>query len=230
MKILIVEDEKPLNDSIVEYLNEEGHICEAVFTYDAAIEKIEFYDYDCIVVDINLPDGSGLDIIRHIKKNSRTLGIIIISARNSLENRIEGLEIGADNYLTKPFHLAELNAHLKSINRRINFKGNEEIIINEIKIIPSERQVFVNDKEVRLTKKEYELLLFFIANKNKLITKSGLAEHLWGDYMDMADSYDFIYTHIKNLRSKLMKEGCGDYIRTIHGVGYKFIVTGDGKE
>jgi DNA-binding response OmpR family regulator len=230
MKILVIEDEKVLNDSVVEYLQEERHICEAVFNFEDAIEKIEFYDYDCVVVDINLPDGSGLDIIRHIKKSTKQMGIIIISARNSLENRIEGLEIGADNYLTKPFHLAELNACLKSINRRISFNGSDEIRVNEIKILPSERQVLVNDKEIKLTKKEYELLMFFIANKNKLITKSGLAEHLWGDYMDMADSFDFIYTHIKNLRSKLIKEGCADYIRTIHGVGYKFLVTGDGYE
>lgn len=222
MKILIIEDEKTLSDSIIDYLVEEGHICEAVYNYNDAIYKIELYEYDCIVVDINLPDGSGLDIIRKIKKSSKSLGIIIISARNSLENRIEGLEIGADNYLTKPFHLAELNAHLKSINRRINFNGSEQIIINEIKLLPNEHTVFVNDKEVKLTKKEYELLVFFISNKNKIITKSGLAEHLWGDYMDMADSFDFIYTHIKNLRNKLLKEGCADYIKTVYGVGYKF--------
>lgn len=230
MKILIIEDEQALNDSVVEYLQEEGHVCEAVYTFDQAIEKIEFYEYDCVVVDINLPDGSGLDVIRHIKKQGRRLGIVIISARDSLENRIEGLEIGADNYLTKPFHLAELNACLKSINRRISFDGSDEIVVNEIRILPSERQVLVNGKEIKLTKKEYELLMFFIANKNKLITKSGLAEHLWGDYMDMADSFDFIYTHIKNLRSKLIKEGCEDYIRTIHGVGYKFLVSTDGKD
>ncbi|MEI8201468.1 MAG: response regulator transcription factor [Bacteroidota bacterium] len=222
MKILIIEDEKTLTDSMLEYLVEDGHVCETVYTYYDAIEKIELYDYDCIVVDINLPDGSGLDIIRRVKQNSKSLGIIIISARNSLENKIEGLEIGADHYLTKPFHLAELNAHLKSINRRINFNGNEQIVCNEIKLLPNQHQVFINEKEVKLTKKEYELLVFFISNKNKVITKSGLAEHLWGDYMDMADSFDFIYTHIKNLRNKLLKEGCADYIRTIYGVGYKF--------
>ncbi len=225
MKILIIEDEKTLADSVVEYLVDEGHICEAVYNYNSAIYKIELYEYDCIVVDINLPDGSGLDIIRQIKKSSKSLGIIIISARNSLENKIEGLEIGADNYLTKPFHLAELNAHLKSINRRINFNGNEQIIINEIKLLPNEHSVYVHDKEIKLTKKEYELLIFFISNKNKVITKSGLAEHLWGDFMDMADSYDFIYTHIKNLRGKLLKEGCEDYIKTVYGVGYKFDLT-----
>lgn len=225
MKILIIEDEISLSDSIVEYLAEEGHICEAIYSYDAAVEKIELYEYNCIVVDINLPDGSGLDLIRRVKKSSKSPGIIIISARNSLENRIEGLEIGADNYLTKPFHLAELNAHLKSINRRINFDNNEQLIMNEIKILPNEHTVFVHNKEVKLTKKEYELLVFFISNKNKVITKSGLAEHLWGDYMDMSDSFDFIYTHIKNLRSKLLKEGCTDYIRTVYGVGYKFDLT-----
>lgn len=225
MKILIIEDEKTLTDSIVDYLHEEGHICEAVYTYIDAIDKIESFDYDCIVVDINLPDGSGLDIIKHIKKSSKPVGIIIISARNSLENRIEGLEIGADNYLTKPFHLAELNAHLKSINRRINFSGNDHIIINEIKLIPSDHAVFVNDKELKLTRKEFELLVFFISNKNKVITKSSLAEHLWGDYMDTADSFDFIYTHIKNLRNKLLKEGCTDYIKTVYGLGYKFDLT-----
>ena len=222
MKILIVEDEKPLSDSMVEDLAEEGHLCEAVYSYFDAIGKIGMYQYDCIVVDINLPDGNGLDLIRVIKKQSITLGIIIISALNSLENRIEGLEIGADHYLTKPFHLAELNAHLKSINRRISFGGSNQITVNEIRLIPDEHKAYVFDQEIILTKKEYELLLFFISNKNKVITKAGLAEYLWGDYMDLADSHDFIYTHIKNLRRKLLKKGCEDYIKTIYGLGYKF--------
>jgi DNA-binding response OmpR family regulator len=225
MKILIVEDEKPLSDSMVEYLSEEGHLCEAIYNYSDAIEKIGLYQYDCAVVDINLPDGNGLDLIRFIKKRSISLGIIIISALNSLENRIEGLEIGADNYLTKPFHLAELNAHLKSINRRISYGGSNQIVVNEIKLIPDEHKAFVNEVEIILTKKEYELLLFFISNKNKVVTKAGLAEYLWGDYMDLADSYDFIYTHIKNLRRKLIKQGCEDYIKTIYGLGYKFDLT-----
>lgn len=225
MKILIIEDETSLSDSIVEYLKDEDHICEAVYNYDSAVEKIELYEYDCIVVDLNLPDGNGLDLIRLIKKRSIVSGIIIISALNSLENRIEGLEIGADHYLTKPFHLAELNAHLKSINRRINFKGENIIELNEIKVLPDEHKAFINEKEVVLTKKEYELLLFFLSNQNKVITKIGLAEYLWGDYMDSADSFDFIYTHIKNLRKKLLKEGCNDYIQTVYGVGYKFDAT-----
>jgi DNA-binding response OmpR family regulator len=225
MKILIIEDEHALSGAIVEYLDEEGHLCEVAFTYQEASEKIELYEYDCMVVDINLPDGSGLDLIRLLKKKSIKGGVIIVSARNSLENRIEGLEIGADHYLTKPFHLAELNAHLKSIHRRINFSGSNELIINEIKLIPDEHRAFVNELELILTKKEYELLLFFISNKNKIITKAGLAEHLWGDHMDSADSYDFIYTHIKNLRRELLKRGCRDYIKTIYGLGYKFDIT-----
>lgn len=225
MKILIIEDEKTLSDSIVEYLDGEGHLCEVVYTYMDALEKIELYQYDCLVVDINLPDGSGLDIIRQLKKLSIPGGIIIVSARNSLENRIEGLEIGADHYLTKPFHLAELNAHLKSIHRRISFGGSNELVVNEIRLVPDEHRVFVNDQELVLTPKEYDLLLFLVSNKNKIITKAGLAEHLWGDYMDTADSYDFIYTHIKNLRRELLKKGCRDYIKTIYGLGYKFDIS-----
>ena len=225
MKILIIEDEKSLSDSVVEYLATEGHVCEAVYNYSDAVDKIELYEYDCAIVDINLPDGSGLDIIKRIKTKLSSLGIIIISGRNSLENRIEGLEIGADHYLTKPFHLAELNAHLKSINRRINFSGQNEIIVNEIKILPDEHKAFVNDLEVKLTRKEYDLLLFFISNKNRVINKISLAEYLWGDFMDKADSFRFIYTHIKNLRKKLLKLGCQDYIQTVYGVGYKFDLT-----
>jgi len=225
MKILLIEDEVSLASSIADYLVEAGHICEMVHLFEEAVEKIELYEYDCFIVDINLPDGNGLDLIRLAKKRDLASGIIIISARISLENRLEGLDIGADNYLTKPFHLAELNAHLKSINRRISFSGSNQIVFNEIKILPEEHRSFVNDKELTLTKKEYELLLFFIANKNRVITKAGIAEHLWGDYMDTADSFDFIYTHIKNLRHKLVKNGCTDYIKTIYGVGYKFDVS-----
>ncbi|MBC8344086.1 MAG: response regulator transcription factor [Bacteroidetes bacterium] len=222
MKILIIEDEVNLANSIEEYLEVEGHVCELAYNFGEAKEKIISHQYDCMVVDINLPDGSGLDLISYIKEQNISYGIIIISARNSLENRIEGLEIGADSYLTKPFHLAELNAQLKSINRRMNFGGTNDIVFNEIKLLPDEFKVFIHQKELILTRKEYDLLLFFISNKNKVITKTGLAEHLWGDYMDSADSFDFIYTHIKNLRKKLLSMGCSDYIKTVYRVGYKF--------
>lgn len=222
MKLLIIEDEVSLSDSIIDYLTTEGNICEAVHNFTDAVKKIESYQYDCALVDINLPDGSGLDLIKLIKQKSGSMGIIVISARNSLEDRIEGLDIGADNYLTKPFHMAELNAHLKSIKRRISFDGKNEIIFNEIKILPDEFKVFINEKELKLTKKEYELLLFFISNKTKVITKTSLIDYLWGDFMDIDDSYDFIYTHIKNLRRKLLKNDCKDYIKTVYGIGYKF--------
>ena len=222
MKILLIEDEKELSRSITEYLQKESYLCEAVLTYDDAIEKINIYQYDCIIVDINLPDGSGLNVIRALKKNKSETGIIIISAKNSLDDKVSGLGIGADDYLTKPFHLPELNARVKSIIRRRSFGGINEIVFNDIRILPEEMEVTVNGNSLDLTKKEYALLIFFISNKDRVLTKESIAEHLWGDEMDMADSFDFIYTHIKNLRKKIMEKGGEDYIRTIYGMGYKF--------
>ncbi len=224
MKILLIEDEKELCRSIEAYLTQENYLCEYAMTYDHAIEKINLYLYDCVVVDITLPDGTGLDIIRDLKKNKKETGIIIISAKNSLDDKITGLDIGADDFLTKPFHLSELNARIKSIIRRRTFGGNNEIIINEIQILPDQMQVMVNGKEIILTKKEFDLLIFFISNKNRVLTKEAIAEHLWGEEIDMADSFDFIYTHIKNLRKKMLEKGGNDYINTIYGMGYKFVV------
>ena len=224
-RVLVIDDDDIFSEMLSDIVTRQGHNVSNAFNLKEGLAATLSEPFDVVFLDIRLPDGNGLDLIRHIKKRSISLGIIIISALISLENRIEGLEIGADNYLTKPFHLAELNAHLKSINRRISYGGNNQIILNEIRLIPDEHKAFVNDNEITLTKKEYELLLFFISNRNKVITKAGLAEHLWGDYMDLADSYDFIYTHIKNLRAKLLKNGCEDYIRTIYGLGYKFELT-----
>ena len=222
MKILLIEDENELAQSIALYLQKANYLCEAVLNYEDAIEKINMYQYDCIIVDINLPDGSGLDVIKALKQNKSETGIIIISAKNSLDDKIAGLGIGADDYLTKPFHLPELNARVNSIIRRRNFKGTNEIIFNDISILPEKMEVTVNNHSIVLTKKEYELLIFFISNKDRVLTKESIAEHLWGDEMDMADSFDFIYTHIKNLRKKIMEQGGEDYIRTIYGMGYKF--------
>lgn len=222
MKILLVEDEKGLSDSISAYLKQEGYLCEVVTNFKSADEKIELYQYDCIIVDINLPDGNGLNLIKTLKQLKTQAGIIIISARNSVDDKIEGLDLGADDYLTKPFSLAELNSRIKSVLRRRKFEGNDEIVFNEITIKPSESTVLVNGSSVSLTKKEYDLILFLISNKNRLLTKETIAEHLWGDDMDMADSYDFIYTHIKNLRKKLVEKGCQDYMKTVYGMGYKF--------
>lgn len=224
MKVLIVEDELALSGSICDYLGQEGYICQPVANFRDAEERIDLYNYDCIVVDIGLPDGSGLNLIRKLKKSKSQTGIIIISARNSLNDRIDGLDIGADDYLTKPFHLSELNARLKAIFRRRNFEGNNEIIYNEIKICPEDQAVFVLEQPLTLTRKEYDLLIYFISNKNRVLTKESIAEHLWGDNMDLADSFDFIYTHIKNLRKKMLDKGCQDYIQTIYGMGYKFNV------
>lgn len=222
MKILLVEDEKGLSDSISTYLKQEGHLCEVVIDFKSADEKIELYQYDCILVDINLPDGNGLNLIKSLKKLKAQAGIIIISAKNSVDDKIEGLDLGADDYLSKPFSLAELNSRIKSVLRRRKFEGNDEIVFNEITIKPNESTVLVNGASVTLTKKEYDLILFLISNKNRILTKETIAEHLWGDDMDMADSYDFIYTHIKNLRKKLVEKGCQDYMKTVYGMGYKF--------
>ncbi len=222
MKILLIEDEKELAQAIKTYLQNEKYLCEVVYSYNEAVEKINLYRYDCIVVDISLPDGSGLNIISELKKNMSGTGIIIISAKNSLDDKITGLETGADDYLTKPFHLPELNARIKSIIRRRNFSGVNEILFNEIRIATENREVFIHDNPIVLTKKEYDLLLFFMANKERVLTRESIAEHLWGDMMDMADSFDFIYTHIKNLRRKIMEKNGQDYIRTVYGMGYKF--------
>jgi DNA-binding response OmpR family regulator len=222
LKILLIEDEKDLLDSMKIYLESEGYLCEAANDYQKASEKIHSYNYDCVVVDITLPNGSGLDIVKELKENKSEAGIIIISAKNSLDDKIMGLELGSDDYLTKPFHLSELNARIKAILRRKNFDGTNELIINEIKVDFPSHTVFVNGNALILTAKEYDLLLFFISNKNKVITKNAIAEHLWGDDMDQNDSYDFIYTHIKNLRKKMMELGSEDYIKTIYGIGYNF--------
>ena len=222
MKILLVEDEKGLSDSISTYLKQEGYLCEVVTDFKSADEKIELYQYDCILIDINLPDGNGLNLVKALKRLKAKAGIIIISARNSVDDKIEGLDLGADDYLSKPFSLAELNSRIKSVLRRRKFDGNVEIVFNEITIKPNESTVLVNGASVTLTKKEYDLILFLISNKNRILTKETIAEHLWGDDMDMADSYDFIYTHIKNLRKKLVEKGCQDYMKTVYGMGYKF--------
>jgi len=222
MKILIVEDEPSLNESIVLYLKNEGFICEAVLSYLAASQRLNDYAYDVIVVDIMLPDGNGLDLIHELRASHRDAGVIILSAKDSLDDKLLGLDLGADDYITKPFHLAELNSRIKSVIRRKKFAGNKNVRYHEIQIDTDQAMVTVNDRPLTLTKKEYDLLLFFIANKGRMLTKEMIVEHLWGDHMDMSDSYDFIFTHIKNLRKKIQMAGGRDYIKTIYGMGYKF--------
>lgn len=222
MKILVIEDEIELRNSIRHYLELEGNVIEFAPDFSKAEDKTAAYDYDCVLVDITLPDGNGLEIIKQLKYNKSKAGIIIISAKHSLDDKIYGLNIGADDYLPKPFHLSELNARIKALIRRKNFDGNQEIVVNEISILPEERRVIVNKQEIILTVREYELLLYFIANKNRVVTKAAVAEHLWGDNADRLDNFNFIYTHVKNLRKKLLDKGCTDYLQTIYGIGYNF--------
>ena len=223
MKILIVEDEIGLLESVQSYLSDEGFSCESSATLKDAEEKVSLYLYDCLLIDINLPDGSGLDLIEPAKKRNANAGIIIVSAKETLEDRIKGLNLGADDYLVKPFHLSELNARIQSLLRRIKFDGDEYISFNEIMINPAERLVTVRNKPIKLTKKEFDLLLYFISNKDRILTKESICEYLWGDYADNAGSLDFVYTHIKNLRKKIIDLGGEDYIHTVYGVGSKFI-------
>lgn len=222
MKVLIIEDEPALQQSIQKYLEHQGYVCETVGDFVAGMEKVYAFNYDCVVVDIGLPFGSGLDIVKKLKEIESRSGIIIISARNALEDKLKGLELGSDDYLTKPFHLSELNARINAIIRRRNFGGSKIIQFQEIKLDPEAQRVTVNNKAVELTDKEYQLLEYFIANQRRVLTKAAIAEHIWGDEYDQVSNYDFIYTHIKNLRKKLIDAGCEDYIKTVYGTGYRF--------
>jgi DNA-binding response OmpR family regulator len=225
MKILVVEDEEELLDSICTYLSKEGYLCEAASDYTTANQKIILYSYDCCLIDIGLPDGNGLKLISKLKQYQPNTGNIIISARHSLDDKIKGLDMGADDYLTKPFHLQELNARLKSVLRRRMQQGQNVVSFEEIKLIPETFEAFVEEQPLSLTKKEFDLLLYLITNRNRVIPKENLAEHLWGDYIDEVGSFDFVYTHIKNLRKKIVENGGKDYLKTIYGVGYKFTNT-----
>lgn len=225
MKILVIEDEPSLNKNIVDYLSNRQYLCESVFTYAAAVEKIDCYEYDCIILDIMLPDGNGLRLLEYLKADKKKDGVIIISARNELEDKIKGIESGADDYLTKPFHLPELGVRIAAILRRRNMDGNNQVVFEEIIVDVQGKTVLINGRPLVLTRKEYQLLLYFIINKNRVLSKNAIAEHLWGDDMGMEDNHDFLYTHIKNLRRKLEKAGTGNYIQSVYGMGYKFSAT-----
>lgn len=223
MKILIVEDERELSNSIVAYLSSEKYFCEQAFTYAEAKQKLGIYQYDCVVLDLMLPGGNGLDILSQIRERHNQVGVIIVSAKDSLDDKVRGLEIGADDYLSKPFHMAELEMRIYAIIRRKEFSATNILECGEIRINMLEKSVEINEKPVTLTKSEYDLLLFFISNKNKVISKSAIAEHLSGEMADMMDNYDFIYAHIKNLKAKLAATGCTSCIKNVYGVGYKWV-------
>lgn len=222
MKLLIIEDERMLSQSITEYLKREDYLCEHAFTCNEALGKIDAYEYDCVLLDLMLPDGNGLDVLRYIKKRVPQTGVIIVSAKNSLDDKIEGLKIGADDYLPKPFHMPELSMRIFALMRRKKFADNNTIHVGELTIVLPERKVTVRNRYVPLTKSEYELLLLLIQNRYRVVSKSAIAEHLSGDMADMLDDFNFVYAHIKNLKSKLAEAGVKDSIKTLYGTGYKW--------
>ena len=224
MKVLIIEDERKLSDSIVDYLKGEKYLCEQAFDFNDAMMKVRVYDYDCVLLDLMLPGGNGLDILRDIKRRNNPAGVIIVSAKDSLDDKLKGLQIGADDYLAKPFHLAELSMRIYAVIRRKEFGASNRLECGGISIDLLEKSVTASGHSITLTKSEYDLLLFFIGNKNRVLSKGAIAEHLSGDFADMMDNFDFIYTHIKNLKAKLTEAGIKDCVKNVYGMGYKWNV------
>lgn len=222
MKILVIEDEQELAAGIMAYLSAEDYRCEAASTYTQALEKLAAFHYDCILLDLTLPGGDGMQLLEAIKAQQKQDGVIIISAKNALEDKIKGLQIGADDYLAKPFHLPELAARIHSVIRRRQFANASIIRQQEITIDLPGKAVSVQDTPVNVTRKEFDLLLYLVSNRNRVVSRAALAEHLSGDMADMMDNHDFVYTHIKNLKKKLQEAGAANYIRTIYGTGYKW--------
>ncbi len=222
MKILLIEDNAELTQIVCNYLNGEGIICEFASTLYDAQDKLLSFQYDCILLDIMLPDGSGLELLDLIKAEKMKTNVLIISAKDALDDRLRGLDKGADDYLPKPFHLSELLARLKAIYRRGHLGGSTLVVFNEISINTEVFTVAVNGVVLDLTKKEFDLLLFLLTNKNRVLGKQAIAQHLWGDYTDDLANFDFVYQHIKNLRKKISQAGGKDYIATVYGIGYKF--------
>lgn len=223
MKILVIEDEISMQEIIRETLEKEQYLVESATTYDSALDKIISFDYDCILLDITLPDGSGLDILTELKQLDKTSNVIIISAKNSIDDKVAGLNLGADDYLIKPFHIAELTARVKSILRRKTLNGKNELEIKNVKIQFDDRIAFVNNEALSLNRKEFDVLAYFMVNKNRLINKTSLAEHVWGDFTDQSDDFEFIYSQIKNLRKKLKDQKAEIEIQAVYGIGYKLI-------
>ena len=222
MKVLIIEDERKLSDSIADYLKAGKYLCEQAFDFNEAMMKVRDHDYDCVLLDLMLPGGNGLDILRDIKRRNNPAGVIIVSAKDSLDDKLEGLQTGADDYLAKPFHLAELSMRIYAVIRRKEFGANNMLECGGICINLLEKSVAANGHSLTLTKSEYELLLFFIGNRNRILSKSAIAEHLSGDFADMMDNFDFTYTHIKNLKAKLAEAGIRDCVKNVYGMGYKW--------
>ena len=224
MKILIVEDEPALRELIQRSLEKERYIVEVASNFDTAIEKVEVYDYDCILLDIMLPGGNGLDLLRHLKDLRKKENVIVISAKDSLEDKILGLELGADDYLPKPFHLAELNARVKSVLRRKHRDGEHAITMGNVRLLPDVFQVWVDSSLLELSRKEYDILHYFMNRPGRMVNKNTLAESVWGDHIDQVDNFDFIYAQIKNLRKKLKEKSATIELKSVYGFGYKLVV------
>ena len=224
MKILIIEDEMELMEVIRQSLEKENFRVESAGDYDSALDKIISFDYDCILLDIMLPGGSGLDILQELKNLDKSDNVIIISAKDSLDDKLTGLELGADDYLTKPFHIAELNARIKSVLRRKSFGGKNTVELANVKLDLDDRTLHIDNQPLPLNRKEFDILSYMVVNKNRLVNKTSLAEHVWGDHMDEADDYEFIYSQIKNLRKKLKESQAGIEIQAVYGLGYKLVV------
>ena len=224
MKILIIEDEPALRELIQRSLEKERYVVEVASDFYTGLDKIEMYDYDCILLDIMLPGGSGLQLLERLKELRKKENVIIISAKDSLEDKILGLELGADDYLPKPFHLAELTARIKSVLRRKHRDGEHTISLGNVRLLPDTFQVWVNDTQVELSRKEYDILHYFMNRPNRMINKNTLAESVWGDHIDQVDNFDFIYAQIKNLRKKLKEAASTIEIKAVYGFGYKLIV------
>lgn len=223
MKILVVEDEKELRQIISESLKKENYVVETADSFTEASEKISLYEYDCILLDIMLPGGNGLQLLKKLKLIDKPSNVIIISAKDSLDDKILGLEIGADDYLAKPFHIAELNARVKAVLRRKILDGKNIVETANLVLNIDERTLFINNENVPLNRKEFDMLNYFLLNKNRLVSKTALAEHVWGDNIDQADNFDFIYYQIKNLRKKLHNADAEIEIEAVYGIGYKLI-------
>ena len=223
MKILIVEDEKELSNNIAKFLSDDNYLCEQAYDFDSAIEKISLYTYDCILLDLNLPGGDGIQLLKAIKVRHINSGVIILSARGSLDDKIEGLKIGADDYLSKPFSLSELSIRIYALMRRQQFSHSNLLTSGNLEIDLLSKTAKVKDRIINLTRSEYDLLLFLIGNKKRIVSKDSIAEHLSGDMADMFDNYNFVYAHIKNLKAKLSEEGCDCMIKTIYGTGYQWV-------
>lgn len=221
MKILLIEDEKQLSKSILSYLKDEKYTCDLAEDFSSAQEKLETFNYDCILLDITLPDGNGLNLLKFLKEENKSDGVIIISAKNSLDDKINGLQLGADDYLPKPFHLSELGARISSIIRRRQFQGSSVIKINDLEIDTDSKGISFNEKLIDFTRKEYDILLYLSVNKNKIISKNAIAEHIAEDNIDFFDNFDFLYAHIKNIKKKLATIGAQDCIKSAYGMGYK---------